>query len=123
MLAYPVTQFGLDHLQLADLTTPRIAPDMVLIKVHAVSLNYRDLLVAKGLYNPKMTLPRIPCSDGAGQIVAVGEGVTRVEIGDRVCGIFMQRGLAGPPTPDNSSGPLGAPAPRLLPHHALLPQN
>ncbi len=123
MLAYPFTQFGLDHLQLTDLTTPRIAPDMVLIKVHAVSLNYRDLLVVKGLYNPKMTLPRIPCSDGAGQIVAVGEGVTRVEIGDRVCGIFMQRWLDGPLTADKSRGALGGDVDGMLAEYVLLHQD
>ena len=47
-------------------------------------------MVVKGLYNPKMALPRIPCSDGAGQVVEVGAGVTAWKPGDRVCGIFMQ---------------------------------
>ena len=95
MLACPVTQFGLEHLQTTELPMPQAAPGTVLIKVHAVSLNYRDLLMVKGFYNPKMALPRIPCSDGAGEIVAIGEGVTRVAVGDRVCGIFMQRWLDG----------------------------
>jgi NADPH:quinone reductase-like Zn-dependent oxidoreductase len=58
-------------------------------------------MVVKGLYNPKLPLPRIPCSDGAGEIVAVGEGVIRVKAGDRVCGIFMQRWLDGPLTAKN----------------------
>ena len=64
----------------------QIAPGTVLIRVHAVSLNYRDLMMVKGQYNPKMALPRIPCSDGAGEVVAIGEGVNRVQVGDRVCG-------------------------------------
>src|SRR5882757_3270843 len=123
MLACSITQFGLDHLQLTDLPAPRIAPDMVLIKVRAVSLNYRDLLVVKGLYNPKMTLPRIPCSDGAGQIVEVGEGVTRVEIGDRVCGIFMQRWLDGPLTADKSRAALGGDVDGMLAEYVLLHQD
>src|ERR1700684_2420773 len=95
MRACPVTRFGLDHLQITDLPMPQAAAGTVLIKVRAVSLNYRDLMVVKGLYNPKMALPRIPCSDGAGEIVAIGEGVSQVKVGDRVCGIFMQRWLDG----------------------------
>src|SRR6266851_3101348 len=86
MLAYPVTQFGLDHLQLTDLPEPRIAPDM-------------------------------------GQIVAVGEGVTRVEIGDRVCGIFMQRWLDGPLTADKSMGALGGDVDGMLAEYVLLHQD
>ena len=64
MRAYPVEQFGIDNLKQVDLQTLQIAPGMVLMRVHAVSLNYRDLLMVKGFYNPKMALPRIPCSDG-----------------------------------------------------------
>ena len=56
----------------------------VLVRMHAVSWNYRDLMVTVGKYNPKMKLPRIHCSDGAGEVVAVGEGVPRVKVGDRV---------------------------------------
>ena len=81
MRAYPIHQFGVDHLERVDLPTLQIAPGMVLIRVHAVSLNYRDLMVVKGLYNPKMALPRIPCSDGAGEVVAIGDGVSRVRGG------------------------------------------
>jgi NADPH:quinone reductase-like Zn-dependent oxidoreductase len=120
MRAYPVTQFGLEHLQPAELPELQIAPASVLIKVHAVSLNYRDLMVVKGLYNPKMALPRIPCSDGAGEIIAVGEGVTRVKVGDRVCGIFMQRWLDGPPTADNSKAALGGDVDGMLAAYVLL---
>src|SRR4051795_3286115 len=87
--------FGLDHLARAERPRPQPGPHEVLLRVRAVSLNYRDLLVTKGLYNPKMPLPRIPCSDGAGEVAAVGEGVTRVKPGARVAGIFHQRWLAG----------------------------
>ena len=123
MLACSVTQFGLERLQLIELPDPRIAPDMVLIKVHAVSLNYRDLMVVKGLYNPKMELPRIPCSDGAGEIVAIGEGVSRVEVGDRVCGIFMQHWLDGPPSAEKSKAALGGDVDGMLAEYVLLQQD
>ena len=120
MHAYPVQQFGVDQLRPIDLPTPQTAPRTGLIKVHAVSLNYRDLMVVKGLYNPKMALPRIPCSDGAGEVVAIGEGVTRVKVGDRVCGIFMQRWLDGPLTAEKSKEALGGDADGMLTEYVLL---
>src|ERR1700722_17069636 len=123
MRAYPVTRFGIEHLQPNELPELQIAPASVLIKVHAVSLNYRDLMVVKGLYNPKMALPRIPCSDGAGEIVAIGEGVTRVNVGDRVCGIFMQRWLDGPLTAEKSKAALGGDTDGMLTEYALLHQD
>src|SRR4051812_31495013 len=90
MHAYVIPAFGLEHLTLADRPEPSPGPRQVLVRVKAVSLNYRDLLVAKGLYNPRMPLPRVPCSDAAGEVVAVGDGVTAWKPGDRVCGTFLQ---------------------------------
>jgi NADPH:quinone reductase-like Zn-dependent oxidoreductase len=123
MFAFPITQFGIDHLLQTELPTPQPTPGTVLIKVHAVSLNYRDLMMVTGKYNPKMALPRIPCSDGAGEIVAIGEGVTRVSVGDRVCGIFMQRWLDGPPTAETSKAALGGDVDGMLTEYALLHQD
>ncbi len=123
MHAYPIAQFGIDHLQAVELPQPEPTPGAVLIKVRAVSLNYRDLMMVKGLYNPKMSLPRIPCSDGAGEVVAVGQGVTRVRAGDRVCGIFMQRWLDGPLTADKSKQALGGDVDGMLTEYALLHQD
>ncbi len=97
MKAWRIAAFGIEKLELADLPVPKPGPGEVLIKVHAVSLNYRDLLMVKGFYNPKLALPRIPCSDGAGEIVEVGPGVTQLRTGDRVAGIFMQNWLEGAP--------------------------
>jgi NADPH:quinone reductase-like Zn-dependent oxidoreductase len=99
---------------------PEVVPRTVLIKIHAVSLNYRDLLVVKGLYNPRMALPRIPCSDGSGEIVALGEGVSRVAVGDRVCGIFMQRWLNGALTADKSKAALGGDVDGMLAEYVVL---
>lgn len=87
--------FGLENLKILDRAEPKPASGQIVVRVRAVSLNFRDLLVTKGLYNPKMPLPRIPCSDGAGEVVAIGEGVSRVKVGDRVAAIFHQRWLAG----------------------------
>jgi NADPH:quinone reductase-like Zn-dependent oxidoreductase len=120
MHAYPIQQFGTDHLHKIDLPMPQVTPGTVLIKVHAVSLNYRDLMMVTGLYNPKMALPRIPCSDGSGQVAAIGEGVTRVKVGDRVCGIFMQRWLDGPLSAEKSKAALGGDVDGMLTEYALL---
>ncbi|HEY6374323.1 MAG TPA: NAD(P)-dependent alcohol dehydrogenase [Edaphobacter sp.] len=120
MRAFQVTQFGLEYLNPVEVPEPPVVPGMVLIRVHAVSLNYRDLLVAKGFYNPKMQLPRIPCSDGAGEVIAVGDGVTRVKVGDRVCGIFMQRWLDGPLTAEKSKAALGGDVDGMLAEYVLL---
>lgn len=115
-----VKQFGLEHLQAIDRPQPQPAPETVLIRVHAVSLNYRDLMVVKGQYNPRMALPRIPCSDGAGEVIAVGEGVTRIKSGDRVCGIFMQNWLDGPLTAEKSKQALGGDVDGMLAGYVVL---
>src|SRR6202034_1128586 len=120
MRAWQVSAFGVDSLELVERPTPAPGPGEVLVGVRAVSLNYRDLMVVKGLYNPKMALPRIPCSDGAGEIVAVGKDVTRVKVGDRVCGIFMQRWIDGPLTAEKSKAALGGDVDGMLAEYVLL---
>jgi NADPH:quinone reductase-like Zn-dependent oxidoreductase len=107
MRAWQVSTFGIDSLEFVERPTPTPGPGEVLVGVRAVSYNYRDLMVVKGFYNPKMELPRIPCSDAAGEVVAVGDGVSTWRAGDRVAGIFMQNWLDGPLTMDKSRGALG----------------
>lgn len=123
MKAWQIPSFGLDHLECKELVEPRPGPGEVLVKIHAVSLNYRDLLVAKGLYNPKMQLPRILCSDGAGEVVEIGEGVTSISNGQRVAGIFMQNWLDGRPTLDRSRGALGGDVDGMLAEYVLLKEH
>ena len=95
MRAYEISRFGIDELQVADRPEPKPGFGQVVVRMRAVSLNFRDLMVVKGQYNPKLKMPMVPCSDGAGEVTAIGEGVTRVKAGDRVCGIFMQGWLSG----------------------------
>lgn len=122
MRAWQVPSFGIDALQGVEQPDPEPGPGQVLVRVRAVSLNYRDLLVVKGLYNPKLKLPRIPCSDGAGEVDAVGPGVTAWKPGDRVAGIFMQNWLDGPPTPAKVAGALGGDIDGMLADRVVLPE-
>jgi NADPH:quinone reductase-like Zn-dependent oxidoreductase len=89
-------QFGLENLAFAELADPAPNAGQVVVRVRAASLNYRDLLIARGHYNPKLKFPRVLGSDAAGEVVAVGPGVRGVAVGDRVIGCFMQHWLDGP---------------------------
>ncbi len=120
MHAWQISSFGIDSMEFVERPTPEPGPGEVLVKIHAVSFNYRDLLVVKGLYNPRMALPRIPCSDGAGEVIATGPQVTRWKPGDRVAGIFMQNWLDGPPTPAKVRGALGGDIDGVLTELAVL---
>ena len=120
MRAWQIQSFGVDSLQVIEQPTPSPAAGEVLVQVRAISLNFRDLMVVKGLYNPKMALPRIPCSDGAGEVVAVGEGVTAWKPGDRVAAIFMQNWLEGALTRAKSRGALGGDIDGMLAEFVVL---
>lgn len=120
MRAWQISSFGVDSLEFVERSMPSPAPGEVLIRVRAISFNYRDLMTVKGLYNPKMHLPRIPCSDGAGEVVVVGEGVTDWKSGDRVCGIFMQNWLDGPLTKEKARGALGGDIDGMLADYVVL---
>lgn len=99
---------GIDTLELRDGPTPEPGRGQILVRMRAASLNYRDLNVAKG--SPaRGPLPAnlIPLSDGAGEVVATGAGVTRAKVGDRVAGLFMQDWIGGEIEPyhvDSSRG-------------------
>ena len=123
MRAWQVSAFGIDSLEFVERPTPAPGPGEVLVGVRAVSLNYRDLMVVKGLYNPKMKLPRIPFSDGAGEVVAVGAGVSAWRPGDRVTGIFMQNWLDGPLTAYKARGALGGDIDGMLTDFIVLDES
>ena len=106
--------FGLENLALSERPDPTPGPGQVLVRVRAASLNYRDLLIVRGQYNPKLKMPRILGSDAAGEVVAVGSGVTKFKPGDRVVGCFMQHWESGPITEAVAKSTLGSRARRRL---------
>ena len=95
MKVYEINEFGIDNLTLAERDEQTLNGTAVKVKFHAVSLNYRDLMMVKGLYNPRLKMPLVPFSDGAGEVVGVGEAVTKFKVGDRVTPIFMQDWIDG----------------------------
>src|SRR5438067_10989913 len=101
MEAYRIERFGsVDGVVLRSSEDPRPGLKEVLMRVRASSLNYRDLMVPKGGGRGPTKLGVIPLSDGAGEVAATGEGVTRVKIGDRIAGCFHPGWLGGPIKPD-----------------------
>ena len=91
---------GIDALTQVERPVPKPLYRQVLVKVGACSLNYRDLGIVRGTYRMPVRDNLVPLSDGAGEVAAVGAGVTRVKAGDRVAGCFIQRWPGGEPEPD-----------------------
>jgi NADPH:quinone reductase-like Zn-dependent oxidoreductase len=100
MRAWELQAFGLDNLVLVDRPEPQPGPGQVAVRVKAAALNSRDLQVMADRYLPDQRLPIVPLCDGVGEVVALGEGVTRLAVGDRVLPAFAQRWVAGERTPE-----------------------
>jgi len=105
--------WGIDTIQVVEAPDPAPGPGEVLVRMRAVSLNYRDMLMVAGMYGraPSGAGAITPFSDGCGIVEAVGPGVTRVQPGDRVATMFFQRWISGPPNLDKLSSSLGSPIP------------
>ncbi|MES2504631.1 MAG: NAD(P)-dependent alcohol dehydrogenase [Myxococcota bacterium] len=124
MRAFEIQTFGLDGLKLVDLPAPPpVKPTEVLVQIKAASLNFRDLMMAKGEYNPKQPLPLIPLSDGAGEVIAIGSEVTEFQVGDRVAGIVVQEWLSGHPLKAFTKTTLGGPLNGMLCEKRLFPES
>lgn len=109
MQAYRIERFGsVDGIMLRLSEDLRPGLREILMRVRASSLNYRDLMVLKGGGRGPTKLGVMPLSDGAGPVAAVGEGVTRVKVGDRVAGCFHPRWFGGPIKPEYLTDRLGA---------------
>ena len=107
--SYWLDKFGIENLVLKESELQPLTTGQVRLKMHAASLNYRDLLMAKGHYDPKALSSHglVPLSDGAGEVVEITPGVTRVKVGDKVAPIFLQKWLAGECTHEMNNSALG----------------
>src|SRR5258708_31582646 len=111
MQAYEVQgPSGIDGLKLVERPIPQPGPGEVLVRIRAVTLNYRDLLTVKGGYGSRQKFPLIPLSDAAGVVEAVGPRVARFKISDRGFNSFFQSWIGGaPPARELSNAPGGPP--------------
>lgn len=111
---------SIEALTIDTLSLPEPSPHQVLVGIKAVSLNYRDFLVVTGRYSPNLPKPLIICSDGAGEVLAVGSEVSRFKVGDRVAGTFFQNWITGEFDPYASKSALGGAIDGVLTSHRLL---
>lgn len=111
---------GIDALAMREKEIPEPGPGQVLVRMRAASLNYRDLLVACGNYSRNLPLPLVPLSDGAGEVVKAGEGVTRWKAGDRVASTFFQDWEGGEMGEATAKSALGGAMDGVLSEYALF---
>ena len=107
MKALQMRKLGIEGLAVAEVPEPQIGADEVLVRIRAISLNFRDLGMVEGIYAFKPELPFIPGSDAAGEVVAIGEAVREFAIGDRVASVFHPEWLSGRPTEETMGPSLG----------------
>lgn len=115
-----VSDGGIDALALNDRATPEPGPGEVRVRIAASSVNYRDLSTIEDPAARNLPYPTVPNSDGAGEVAAVGSGVTRFEEGDRVMGCFFQRWPAGEITPEAMASALGGAIDGVLAEEVVL---
>jgi NADPH:quinone reductase-like Zn-dependent oxidoreductase len=114
---------GLSGLMLVEKPVPKPGIGEVLVRMSAVTLNYRDLLILKGGYGSHQKLPLIPLSDGAGVVEAIGPAVWRFMPGDRVIGGFFENWISGGPTKEKLGGSLGGSVDGVLAEYRIFRQD
>ncbi|KIZ40393.1 MULTISPECIES: NAD(P)-dependent alcohol dehydrogenase [Rhodopseudomonas] len=123
MRVWELRAFDIASLALADRPPPAPGAGEVLVNIAAVTLNFRDLAIAAGLYAPSQRLPMIPASDAVGTVSAIGAGVTKWKVGDRVIGCYMQTWDRGPSRPSDRRNTLGSPLDGVLCEQRVFPQD
>ncbi|MFN7918808.1 MAG: NAD(P)-dependent alcohol dehydrogenase [Bryobacteraceae bacterium] len=124
MRAWQITDtFSIDGLKCNELPEQSPGAGQVTIRVRGVSLNFRDLLVAKGLYTKKLPLPLTICSDCAGEVIAAGAGATKFKPGDRVAAAFMPAWISGAVNEAVARSAMGAFAQGVLAEQVTLSED
>jgi NADPH:quinone reductase-like Zn-dependent oxidoreductase len=121
MRTYEIRGKGIETLTLVERPVPRPGPGQVLVRMHAASINYRDLLILTGRYGRgELHYPLVPLSDGAGEVVDVGLGVTRLAPKDRVASAFFQKWVDGPFDAAKANSALGGAIDGVLSEYVVL---
>lgn len=123
MKAVQLTAFGADHLVIADIPTPTLKANEVLVHIKAVSLNYLDLVLLNGTFERDVDFPYIPASDGAGIVAAVGAEVTRWKPGDRVAVQYVQNWTKGPIDAESNKVRVAWQTPGVLSEYTAIPEH
>jgi NADPH:quinone reductase-like Zn-dependent oxidoreductase len=124
MKTWQIGRFGLDALEQVERPLPKPGPHDLLVRIGAASLNYRDRLVIEGTFVPDLTLPFVPASDGAGEVVAIGKDVSRFRVGDRVMGTYIPKWIDGDGRgPDGDYVSRGGPLPGVLAGYVLFDEH
>jgi NADPH:quinone reductase-like Zn-dependent oxidoreductase len=118
MQRWQLASYGREHLKRAEVPVPVPGHGQVLVKVHAVALNYRDLLITRDGMGMPLPMPFVPASDMSGEVAAVGPGVGSFAIGDAVINTFFSGWIDG--LQPRTSMMLGAPGPGMLSEYVLL---
>lgn len=114
---------GVDALNLAERPIPEPGPGQVAIKVHASSINYRDLTTIEDPISRGLPLPTVPNSDAAGEVTAVGPGVSKFSVGDKVMSCFFEDWAGGPISKAAMDSALGGARQGVLAEHVVLDQS
>lgn len=122
MKRWEISAYGLDNLRLVDAPRPSPAAGEILVKVEAVSLNYRDTQVVEDGMTASLVFPFTPASDMAGTVVAVGDGVTRFAVGDRVLSTYITNWVDGNPKTWGEMPTQGGPIPGMLAGYVATPE-
>src|SRR5579863_2130860 len=113
---------SIDELVVEQVSVPTPGAGQVLVAIKAVSLNFRDLAVVTGRYPRNAAQPTVIASDGSGEVVAVGDGVTGFRTGDRVVGSFFQKWITGPFVLEYGASALGGGVDGVLTHFRVFDQ-
>ena len=113
---------GIESLVACERPTPQPRAGEILLRIHAVTLNYRDLAIARGTYGT-FALPIVPTSDACAEVMQLGVGVTRFAIGDRVCPLYVMDWLSGPPQAEFVARRLGGPQDGVLAEYVCVPEH
>ncbi|WP_232510136.1 zinc-dependent alcohol dehydrogenase family protein [Paenibacillus crassostreae] len=125
MKAWQKQGLGLENIKLVEIETPKPGAKQILMKVKAVSLNFRDKAIVDGVYIPDLMNNKtfVPVSDASGEVISVGSEVTKFKVGDRVTSHMFTKWIQGKPSPDDSLYSIGGPNDGGLAEYMLLDED